>query len=114
MPSFTLKNIPESLMNRLRQRAQRNHRSLAKELQLLLETTLEAPEALSDTWPAGARETEPRYRAMLQASDDKPLDRDTQVEAWRDLCGQWQSDLDSKTEIEAVYAARTAGQEVDL
>lgn len=108
MPSFTLKNIPETLMNRLRQRAQRNHRSLAKELQLLLE------EALAEAWPAGARETEPRYRAMLHASDDKLLDRDTQVDVWRDLCGQWQSDLDPKAEIEAIYAARTAGREVDL
>jgi plasmid stability protein len=105
MSSFTLKNVPETLMNQLRQRAQRNRRSLAKEMQQLLETALEASEA---------RETTPRYHAMVNMGADGPPDRDAQVEAWRDLCGQWQSDLDPEAEIEAIYAARTAGREVDL
>jgi hypothetical protein len=105
MASFTLKKVPEALMNQLRQRAQLNRRSLAKELLLLLETALEASEA---------RETTQRYHATVRTCDDRPLDRDAQVEVWRDLCGQWQSDLDPEAEIEAIYAARTAGREVDL
>ncbi len=36
-----------------------------------------------------------------------------QVKAWRQLAGQWQSDSPSE-EIDAIYAARTPGREIDL
>ena len=37
----------------------------------------------------------------------------TQVEAWRQLAGQWQSD-GTEDEVAALYAARTDGRKVDL
>jgi len=37
-----------------------------------------------------------------------------QVDAWRQLAGQWQSDRPPAEEIEAIYAARTSGRKVDL
>ena len=114
MPSFTLKNIPEALMDKLREQAQSNRRSLAKELQRLLENAFAGPGAPAKGWPGGARETEPRYSTLVPRGDDRLVSRDAQVEAWRDLCGQWQSDLDPAAEIDAIYAARSAGREVDL
>jgi plasmid stability protein len=48
MPSLSIKDVPEALLQALRQRAARNHRSLQGELMALLEAaaTLEPPHAV--------------------------------------------------------------------
>ena len=37
-----------------------------------------------------------------------------QVQAWTQLAGRWESDLETAEEIERIYAARTPGRPVDL
>jgi antitoxin FitA len=44
MPSLSIKDVPESLLVAIRQRAARNHRSLQGELMALLEAAAGAPE----------------------------------------------------------------------
>lgn len=44
MPSLSIKDVPESLLAAIRQRAARNHRSLQGELMALLEAAAGAPE----------------------------------------------------------------------
>lgn len=45
MPNLSIKNVPEALAEALRQRAERNHRSLQGELMAILEqATSESPE----------------------------------------------------------------------
>jgi len=110
MASFTIKQIPKPLLERLRQRAQSNRRSLAKELLLMLEAALDVPEGGP---PAAARESSARYDAAGDGVDEG-MDREAQVAAWRELCGQWRSDQTLDEELEAIYAVRTAGREVEL
>lgn len=40
-------------------------------------------------------------------------ERAAQVDAWRRLAGQWQSERPAE-ELDAIYAARTAGRKVEL
>ncbi len=90
MASLTLKNIPDDLLDRLRSEAKKEHRSLNKQALLLISTALDASN---------------------DAPDEAAL---RQVARWRELAGQWQSDLETEEEVADLYAARTTGREVDL
>jgi plasmid stability protein len=93
MASLTLKNIPDSLLDRLRARAAVDRRSVSQEMIHLLERSLDAvPEADRDALAA----------ARVQA------------EAWARLGGRWESDRSVEDEVREIFAARTAGRKVDL
>lgn len=96
MASLTLENIPESLLESLRERAEANRRSLTQEVLHLLESALERP--------ASVHEAE--ARGMLQARN--------QADAWAALAGRWQSDLEPRVEIDRILSARTRGHDVEL
>lgn len=89
MSSITLKDVPEELLSRLRTAAARERRSLNQEALVLIEGGLAARE------PAGER-------------------AQRQVQAWRSLAGGWVSDRELVDEVEEMYAARSAGRDVDL
>lgn len=95
MAAITLKNVPDDLLGQLRQRAERDRRSLNQEILYLLEAALEA---------SPSRDTEKRTRA----------ERKHRAEQWARLAGLWRSDESAEDEIAAIYAARTEGREVDL
>ena len=56
MPSLTLKNIPDEIYRRLKERAERHRRSLNSEIIVCLEETLQpAPTRVEDTLAAARR-----------------------------------------------------------
>jgi plasmid stability protein len=90
MPSLTIKDLPDPLWARLRQRAAADRRSLNREVIHLLERVLaEAPAA-----PEAIALAE-RIEAQMRA-------------------GRWAADREPTEEIGALYAARTPGRPVDL
>ena len=89
MSSITLKDVPEELLVRLRSAAARERRSLNQEALILIEGGLAARETAEE-------------RAHRQ------------VAAWRALAGAWVSDRVFEDEVADLYAARTAGRDVDL
>ncbi|MFM8985659.1 MAG: FitA-like ribbon-helix-helix domain-containing protein [Planctomycetia bacterium] len=89
MPSITLKDVPESLLARLRAAATRERRSLNQEALVLIEGGLAAAETAEE-------------RAARQVS------------AWRALAGGWATEATFEDEVAALYAARTTGRTVDL
>jgi len=95
MASLTLKNLPDELLQSLRDAAERDRRSLTQEMVYLLEAAL------------GRRET-PTSRSPAR------IDAEAQVAAWRKLAGKWESDIDAATEAEHLMKERTPGREVDL
>lgn len=94
MASLTLKNIPDSLLGRLRSRAAQDRRSVSQEMIHLLEVSLDA-----------APET-PRGEVLATAR--------AQVEAWERLAGRWESDRSVGEEIRDILSARAAGRDVEL
>ena len=100
MPSLSIKDVPESLLAAIRQRAARNHRSLQGELMALLEAAAGAPETTT-TRPSGksaaettrsfaeaAAEFRSRFPARTTGTSESSVDiiremRDTHYgEAW--------------------------------
>lgn len=54
MPNLSIKNVPESVLKRLRARAERHHRSIQGELLALVCAAVEQPDTVPD-WPNAAR-----------------------------------------------------------
>ncbi|MEN3941425.1 Arc family DNA-binding protein [Prosthecobacter sp. SYSU 5D2] len=96
MTAFTLKSLPETLIESLRSAAERAHRSLNKEIIHRLERSFDKPATPMkiENWD--------EYRVNEQA------------DAWDKLAGTWESDVSVEAEIEALYAARTPGREITL
>jgi len=95
MASITIKEVPDMLLERLRRRAREDKRSMNREAIYLLDLAL-----------AG--------QAVDQDLEGRTRDVESQIQAWRRLVGQWDSDLDIADEIERIYAARSVGRRVDL
>ena len=92
MASLTLKDIPDELLELLRQRAKQEDRSLNQQVLELL---------------AGAVATAPSKVAVGEEIA-------SQVAAWRELAGQWSSEQSVQEELDEPYGARTLGREVEL
>lgn len=92
MASFTLKNLPDDLLEALRQAAARDRRSLTQEIIHLLYVALQRAER----------------------APDRTTGVEAQVAAWRRLAGQWEPNLDDATEAERIIERRSGGREVDL
>lgn len=78
MPNLSIKDVPEALAEKLRQRAARNHRSLQGELMAVLESAIydERP-GLRASEPTAASYPTPRAVAIpaAEAATDDLLDR---------------------------------------
>jgi len=92
MPSLTIKDIPEELLERLRELAENERRSMTQEVIHLLDEVV------------GEREAAGHDRSRA----------DRQADAWGKLAGRWESDRSADEQIEDVYESRTDGREVDL
>jgi plasmid stability protein len=62
MPTLTIKNLPDDVYRRLKERAGREHRSLNREIILCLERAVHAEELDVDAWLAQAAKLRRRYK----------------------------------------------------
>jgi plasmid stability protein len=93
MASLTLKNLPDDLLRALREVADKDRRSLTREIIYLLESAL---------------------RGQVERPAPRSAGADAQVAAWRKLAGKWESDVDRATEAERLMKRRTSGRKVEL
>ena len=92
MASLTIKDIPEDLLERLRELAEEDRRSMTQEVIYLLAEIVSEYDAKRSG----------RARADRQADD------------WEQLAGRWKSDKSADEEIGEIYDSRTRGRQVDL
>lgn len=90
MASLTLKNVPEDVLDGLREAAEEDRRSLNQQVVVLLDEALRRR----------------RERISLGVAN--------QVRQWESLAGAWRSDVSGVAERRAVYKRRTKGRKVKL
>lgn len=93
MTSLTLKDIPDDLLELLREAARKDRRSMSQEIFHLLDI------ALNEQTPG---------------SSTRALDAARQLAAWRALAGKWVSDVDERTEARRIMKRRTRGRKVTM
>jgi hypothetical protein len=94
MSSFTLRNIPEALLDSIRTLSERERRSLNNEILVVLEEGM---------------------AAKAERSSPEPLGSELQAELWAELCGKWEDDERSPAQtIAEIRSARSMGREVAL
>jgi len=69
MPSITVKNIPDSIYNKLKQQAQAHHRSMNSEIIACLERTVEPKRVSPDEILRQARMMRKNVRGSLSAEE---------------------------------------------
>ncbi|RPI59865.1 MAG: hypothetical protein EHM50_08415 [Lysobacterales bacterium] len=93
MSSLTLKNVPDELLEDLRETALQERRSVNQQaLQLLIEA----------------------LRTRKRGGPVRATRAGGQLAAWRALAGRWRSDEDAATETKRIYSRRTRGRKVGL
>ncbi|MCL4245126.1 MAG: hypothetical protein KJ002_08365, partial [Candidatus Dadabacteria bacterium] len=95
MANITIRNISQSVFDKLKLISRREKRSLNNEILRVIELGLSKIEA--DTGAASS-----------------PISKETQLAIWRDLSGKWSDRRSAKTIIREIYEARTPGREVEL
>ncbi|HBM16317.1 MAG TPA: hypothetical protein DD381_08270 [Lentisphaeria bacterium] len=96
MPSLTVRNIPDGLLDRIRILSIHERRSINNEVLAILEKGVES---------------------QIVTELNKPqsiLSKSTQIDLWKDLCGKWTDDRKTDEIIEDIYNARTKGRDVNL
>ena len=95
MASITIRNIPDSIMEKIRTLSTIEKRSINNELLLLIE--------------AGLNEESER-----KTKNKNIIPKESQIRIWEKLMGKWEDDRSAKEIIEDIYAHRTAGRNIDL
>ena len=95
MASITIRNIPDSILQRIKALSQVEKRSMNSELLLLIEKGL-------------VEEIEKKNNGS------NVLSSETQTKMWEELIGEWEDDRSAEEIIKDIYSHRTAGRRVEL
>ena len=95
MASITVRNIPESILKRIKELSSIERRSVNNQILVILE-----------------RGTDSEYEERL--SRRRSLSKETQLEIWRKLSGTWLDRRSAKEIIGDIYSHRTQGRDVSL
>ncbi len=95
MSSLTIRNIPESIFEKLKFLAGRSRRSLNSEFLIAIER--------------GAFLLESEF-----PKTQRPISVEMQVALWQELSGKWKDKRTTKAVIRDIYETRTLGRDVVL
>jgi plasmid stability protein len=95
MASITIRNLPDSILEKIRTLSSIEKRSINSELILLIETGLN-------------EETERRGKK------ENFISKENQIEIWNKIIGKWEDERSAEEIIEDIYKSRTSGRNVEL
>jgi len=94
MPDLTVRNIPESLMSRIRILAETERRSVNNEILVLLETGID--------------------EEIESGGTGRTASVEVQLALWEQLCGKWEDERPASEIVRDIMEHRTLGREVAL
>jgi plasmid stability protein len=95
MANITIRNIPDSVFQKIKLMSEMDKRSLNNELPLVLEK--------------GVHKMEEENRQY-----GTPLNKDIQVGIWNELSGKWEDKRGTEEIIKEIHETRSLGREVEL
>ena len=95
MANITIRNIPDSILEKIRTLSTIEKRSINNELLLIIE--------------AGLNEESER-----KTKNENIIPKESQIRIWEKLMGKWEDDRSAKEIIEDIYTHRTPGRNIDL
>jgi len=95
MASITIRNIPDSILSRIRTLSEIEKRSINSELLILIEKGL-------------SKEIESKETGTSM------LSKESQIKMWESMSGTWDDNRSTEEIIEDIYSHRTKGRAVDL
>ena len=95
MANFTVRNIPDQLLNKIRLLSIIEKRSLNSEILMVLEKGV-------------SKESDSVKYVKNQFSND------TQIKLWQNLCGRWKDSRSTAEIISDIIGNRSQGRRVDL
>ena len=95
MANLTVRNIPDSVFQRLKLLSEIDRRSLNNELVVAIET--------------GVKEMEKQV-----SRGDHKISPEVQLALWKELAGKWKDNRSSEEMIRDIYADRTLGRDISL
>ena len=95
MASITIRNIPDSILEKIRTLSSIEKRSINSELLLLIEAGLN-------------EETEKKGK------EENFISKENQIEIWNKIIGKWEDERSTEEIIEDIYKSRTSGRKVEL
>ncbi len=93
MASITIRNIPDSVLSKIRSLSKVEMRSINSELLLLIEQGL-------------------NQQLEQKQHDSVVLSKERQLEIWENLAGTWEDSRSAEEIIEDIYSQRTKGRQV--
>lgn len=95
MANITIRNIPDSVLEKIRTLSSIERRSINSELLLIIETGL-------------------NEETKRKGNTENILPKETQLEIWNKLIGKWEDERSSNEIIKDIYERRTSGRKIDL
>ncbi len=95
MASITIRNIPDSVLSRVRTLSEVEKRSINSEFLILIEKAL-------------------TIEIETRKSTNTPISKENQIKMWESLIGTWEDDRSAEEIISDIYSSRTKGREVEL
>ena len=95
MASITIRNIPDSILSRIRTLSEVEKRSINSELLILIEKGLN-------------NEIETKETGTII------LSMESQIKMWESLSGAWEDTRSTEEIIDDIYSHRTQGRAIDL
>ena len=115
MPALTIRNIPETTLERLRTRAARGHRSLNGEVLALFEEAVGAAPEGPVYMPPVPLPPKPMFRSLRPGEEPKPLSQAELDRRWAKIQKlRWVDSRSAEEIIADIVGSRTMGREVNL
>ena len=95
MASITIRNIPESVLRKVRTLSQIEKRSMNNELLLLIEKGL-------------------KEESKRKSDSHNILSKESQMKIWEEHIGKWEDNRSTEEIIKDIYEHRTIGRNIEL
>jgi len=96
MANLTIRNIPDSVLDRIKTLSALERRSMNNEILVLLEQAVRS------------------YQGSTDQLTQAPFAPEAQIEVWERLVGKWEDERSAEEIIDDIYSNRTPGRSVDL